>query len=161
MIIDETWYQRPDHIPDRLVAGGIVIRKEKDTFYVALVSEGNNQEYYLLPKGGVEDGESLETAARREILEEAGLTDLYLITKLGISERLEFNKKTWCTAHYFLFVTKQLSGKPTDTEKSYRLHWFPLEELPTFFWPDQKKIIEENRDKIKGVILSESEESHT
>jgi 8-oxo-dGTP pyrophosphatase MutT (NUDIX family) len=152
MIIDDSWYVRPEGVPDRLVAGGVIVRRENDTLFLALVTENKAQTYYLLPKGGVEAGESLEEAARREIREEAGLNELQFHVELGVTERLEFNKKTWCTAHYFLFSTHQTSGHPTDKEKVYTLEWFSLDHLPDFFWPDQKALVEENKEKIMSLL---------
>ena len=41
--------------------------------------------YYKVPGGGVEDGEDLQTAAKREVLEEAGC-DCEIIAELGRTE---------------------------------------------------------------------------
>ena len=47
---------------------------------------------WLFPKGTVEDGETDEQAARREIEEETGLTGLELIDDLGTYERYAMNE---------------------------------------------------------------------
>jgi 8-oxo-dGTP pyrophosphatase MutT (NUDIX family) len=150
-MIDDTWYHRPPHVPDRISAGGVVVRRQDGRVYVALVREGDLPAY-VLPKGGMEKGEDLEETARREIAEEAGLSNLKLVAKLGTRERLSFEKKEWITAHYFLFVTDQVDGTPTDTETEYRLHWFPLDALPPMFWREQRELIETNRERILQVI---------
>lgn len=49
---------------------------------LALVKSKNSGSW-LFPKGRIEEGEDDEAAARREIMEEAGLTDLELIADLG------------------------------------------------------------------------------
>lgn len=151
MIIDKTWYTRIATVSDRLVAGGVVIRIDHGVPLVALVKENNNEDY-LLPKGGVEVGETLEAGARREILEESGILDLKLVEKIGVKERLDYKKEFWCTAHYFLFITNQVQGTPTDIEKEYSLTWFPLDNLPTLFWPEQKELLEENREKLNILV---------
>jgi 8-oxo-dGTP pyrophosphatase MutT (NUDIX family) len=74
MTIDESWYQKPSGVRTDISAGGVVIRLEAGVLRVALVSEAGLSHYFL-PKGRVESGEDLQTAARREIEEEAGLSE--------------------------------------------------------------------------------------
>jgi 8-oxo-dGTP pyrophosphatase MutT (NUDIX family) len=150
-MIDESWYKRPSNTPDRTSAGGVVARLENGCIYVALTREIGLSDY-VLPKGGLEAGEDLEMAARREIKEEAGLTDLMRVSELGMRERLSYDKKWWLKCHYFLFVTHQVEGTPTDRENHYGLEWCPIDALLPLFWPEQKELIETNRDKIVGLI---------
>jgi 8-oxo-dGTP pyrophosphatase MutT (NUDIX family) len=60
-------------------AGGIVIG---DSGMLAMVKSRNSQSW-LFPKGHIEEGETAEEAARREIFEESGLTNLEYIDDLG------------------------------------------------------------------------------
>lgn len=71
--------------PKTRSAGGIVLG---DGGTIAMVL-GQNSRSWLFPKGHLEEGESDEAAARREIAEETGLTDLELIDDLG-----EFTRPT-------------------------------------------------------------------
>lgn len=64
-------------------AGGIVLG---DSGAIAMVRNRRATKWFF-PKGHVEAGEDDETAARREILEETGLTDLELLDDLGEYER--------------------------------------------------------------------------
>ena len=88
--------------------------------YFAVVGEGDLSGY-VLPKGHVEPGEEIETAARREIEEEAGLSDLRLLGELGVRERMDFRKTGWKKTHYFLYLTEQADGRPTDPNHDYAL----------------------------------------
>ena len=151
-MIDESWYTRLEGVPGRTSAGGVVVRREGDRLLVALVGGEGARKGYILPKGGVEPGESLEEAARREIEEEAGLSQLTLLKELGTQGRLNWAKTCWTTVHYFLFSTGQVEGKPTDEEYEYRLEWFPLDALPDLFWPEQRRLIEENHEAIKAAL---------
>ena len=78
-MVNESWYKRPPGIFEHTSAGGVVVRWENARIYVALIREKGYQSY-ILPKGHVDEGESLEQAARREIEEEAGLTNLKLVS---------------------------------------------------------------------------------
>jgi len=155
--IDATWYKRPPGVPAHLSAGGIVTRLEEGRVYIALIGEKGLTKF-VLPKGHVEKGESLEEAARREIAEEAGLSQLKRRAKLGVKERLDFKKKAWKKTHYYLFTTKQIIGKPTDKNHRYNTKWFPLEEFPELFWPEQTALIEEYRQQIKNLVLPRKKE---
>ncbi|MEP7285533.1 MAG: NUDIX hydrolase [Chloroflexota bacterium] len=151
-MIDETWYQRPTNPLIRISAGGVVVRRDQDNqVLIALAREGNWPDY-VLPKGGVEKGEDLEQTARREIAEEAGLTDLQLIRKLAVLERLSYEKKYWIVTHYFLFTTTQVLGVPSDSAHHFGIWWFPIDELPQMFWPDQKELISANNMLIQTLF---------
>ena len=104
--------------------------------------------HYFLPKGRCEPGENLQCAARREIKEEAGISDLTYVEKLGVYERLNYTKKSWKVIHYFLFQTEQIEGVPTDTKHAYSCEWFPLDALATILWPEQIEVMEKLRHQI-------------
>ena len=109
--IDDSWYHRLPGVPEETSAGGIVVRRQNDQLYVALVRE-RGAAHYVLPKGRLDPGESIEQAARREIAEETGLTQLHLLADLGMRERLSLTKRNWKRVHYFLFATQQLQSDP-------------------------------------------------
>lgn len=139
-IADDSWYRRPPGLPDRTAAGGVVLRTEGDRRLVAL-TRARGVPGFILPKGGVDPGESLEDAARRETYEETGISRLRLIRKLGERGRLDLEKVRWTTVHWFLFETDQVEARPPD-DAHPSMGWFPLDELPEIFWPDQREWIE-------------------
>lgn len=151
MKIDNSWYIKPPGVAEHTSCGGVVVRKDGDRILVALVTEPGFKEY-ILPKGHVESGEDLEQAARREIAEEAGFTELTLVKRLGSVGRLDFRKRSWGTMHYFLFTTGQDMTSPRDPEHQYIVKWFPIEDLPEMFWPEQRSLIEDNRDMIRKIF---------
>jgi len=151
MKIDESWYKKPSGYPEHISAGGVVIRLENDEVYVALTREDDFDEY-VLPKGHIEEGESLIEAARREIHEETGIKQLKLIDKLGVRERLNFKKTSWKKTHYYLFYTEQINAKSTDPKHKQGIDWFSIDKLPSIFWCEQKELIQTNRDKICNII---------
>ena len=62
-----------------------------DAGTIALVKNRKNLEGWFFPKGKIDPGETDEEAARREIHEEAGLTNLEFIDDLGTYERPRIN----------------------------------------------------------------------
>ncbi|MDB4992001.1 MAG: muT4 [Parcubacteria group bacterium] len=110
-------------------AGGIVLG---DSGTVAMVFSKNSQSW-LLPKGHVEPGESDEAAARREIAEETGLTDLELLDDLGEFTRarvsFEDSGPEEKTIKMFLFAAP-LHAQLAPTLEIEEARWVPFRELP-------------------------------
>jgi 8-oxo-dGTP pyrophosphatase MutT (NUDIX family) len=96
-------------------AGGIVINKDG---LVLVVQQKHDA--WSLPKGKVEEGETLVEAAKREISEESGIDELKYILDLGEYERFRLNKynKDDTTRLkrivMFLFSTEQKNLSPRD-----------------------------------------------
>lgn len=151
-LVDESWYERPADVPHRIGAGGVVVRLEERELLVALVKEvALGDAHYVIPKGGVEDGESVEEAALREIAEESGLTDLVHLGYLGTLSRRNFKKTKWQTSHYGLYLTRQVGGTITDPD-NYGLGWFSLEALPPLFWPDEEKLLKDKGEEVRRLV---------
>jgi ADP-ribose pyrophosphatase YjhB (NUDIX family) len=144
------YYRKPPDVKHRTGAGGVVAREEGDRILIALIRDKGDHEY-VLPKGGVEYGETLEQAAVREIGEEAGLRNLRLLGELGVGERLGGKKAVWQKTHYFLFLTDETQGKPTD-RRQWEVHWHDLDRLPDLYWPEQERLIQTNREKIIDAV---------
>lgn len=115
-----------------LSAGGVVMRQENDSWHVALLqTEHKRGLVWVLPKGHVEPvhGENVAEAARREVQEEAGITDLSVKDQLGIT-RFKFQAEGTLvikTVHYFLMITAQRHLEPQVEEGLLAAAWFPLE----------------------------------
>ncbi len=98
-------------------AGGVIV---KDGRVIVVNQKGRS---WSLPKGHIEDGEDALTAAKREIAEETGVTDLTLIDNLGSYSRHKIGKDPkeedrteLKTMHMFLFSTEEEDLKPTDPD---------------------------------------------
>jgi ADP-ribose pyrophosphatase YjhB (NUDIX family) len=156
-MIDDSWYMRPSGTRDRTSAGGVVVRKDGSGRVLVALTGEPGFEGYVLPKGGVEQGEALLDAARREIAEEAGFTELTLLAEIGTRERLSYDRRRWITTHYFLFRTEQSDPQPTDPRHAYLVRWFDLDApLPPMIWPEQRALLETERERIHALIQEEN-----
>jgi len=104
-------------------AGGIVLG---DNGTIVLVWSKNSQTW-LFPKGHVDAGESDEEAARREVEEETGLTDLEYIDDLGTFTRQGSEERAGKSIHMYLFAAGAGSSLATLVPKEIeKVEWFPL-----------------------------------
>ena len=110
-------------------AGGIIINHKAQ---VALVQ--NRKGYWGFPKGHIEKGETPLEAAKREIFEEAGISKLKMIKKLGILEHMKPSnleyKKTKGIKYIvlYLFKSPQEEISPTDDEMKLS-KWIHIENV--------------------------------
>ncbi len=103
---------------ESISAGGVVLNEQEQ---VLVVSQHGTS--WSLPKGHIEKGEDVLTAAKREIAEESGITQLEFIKELGSYQRYRINnsgededKTELKTIIMFLFKTTQNILKPIDPE---------------------------------------------
>lgn len=94
-----------------------------------------------LPGGGVDHGESIESAARREVYEETGITELNGLTFLG----LDFNKSVSNRDHvaYFKAHTSQ-NPEHRNALEIIDCRFFNLQDAFKLIQPEQLKFIDEN-----------------
>ncbi|XP_075265832.1 uncharacterized protein LOC142358287 [Convolutriloba macropyga] len=123
----------------RLVAGTVPMKwneagvRTADNVRVMMISSRGGKGM-VFPKGGWESDETVEEAAHRETIEEAGVLGLLVEPPLGEfsfkskkHERLGSAHKGRCVAHmYVLEVTEQLEEWPEHLER--QREWVGLEE---------------------------------
>lgn len=84
--------------------------------------------------GKVEEGESIEDGAKRETLEECGVT-ITKMEKVGIHE-FEFADKPGDILEVSVFRVDAWTGEPVETEEM-RPQWFTVDAIPyDEMWPD-------------------------
>ena len=95
--------------------------------------------WWALPGGFVRAGESLESAARRELKEETGLTDLYLEQLYSFGEPDRDPRGWTISVAYYALVA--LAGRPlTATADASSVAWFSVAELPSLAF-DHREIV--------------------
>ena len=140
-------------------AGGVAARKEGDTWFVALLkTEHKRGEVWVLPKGHVEpqEQETVADAARREVQEEAGLSDLSVKEQLGVT-RYAFQAEEALvrkTVHYFLMETQQKKLTPQAEEGLIEAAWQPIDKaIAMLAYDTDKDIVERAMEKLTGVTV--------
>ena len=114
----------------RATAGGVVLG---DGGTIALVRRRPDTKWFL-PKGGVDSGETDETAARREVAEEASLSDLEYLDDLGFYERPpiakdgSYEQSRLLAIHMYLFAAPQ-GAMPRAAHEIVESVWMPYREV--------------------------------
>lgn len=114
-----------------------------------LLTQREDFETWILPSGGVEDGESLAQAAIRETKEETGL-DVELIRLVGVYSRLG----NMSPVHAILFVAKPIGGEIKCQEgETIAVEWFAFDQIPSPLSAGHKKRIEDAISGLSGVAV--------
>ena len=122
-------------------AGGVVLNSKRQ---VLVVSQGGTS--WSLPKGKLEEGEDFLTAAKREIEEETGVTELELVKELGSYQRSRIHDPEEIkTIHLFLFKTTQEDLSPKDPDNP-EARWVDRYEVEGYLTSEKDK------EFFKGVI---------
>jgi 8-oxo-dGTP pyrophosphatase MutT (NUDIX family) len=128
-------------------SGGVIFKKTRGIFEIALTSRENGR-VWCLPKGLIDEGESPEQAAIREVREETGL-DGKLILKIGDVEYWYYSKwekvRVFKTVHFYLFEC---------TGGNIKDHDFEVDEVKWYSLEDGKKILS-YKDEIGTVEKAE------
>jgi 8-oxo-dGTP pyrophosphatase MutT (NUDIX family) len=123
--------KRTPNVPTKreISAGGVVYRRAGDEIEIVLASRRTRrgQLAWGLAKGGIEDDESMEDAALREVREETGLlaeieASLGETRYMYVWEDVRIRK----TVHFFLM--RHTGGDVDDRDDEMEeIRWFPLE----------------------------------
>lgn len=125
-------------------AGGIVVRNNPNkqillTIYTHIKGLG-------FPKGHVEEGETFEQAAIREVTEETGLTELKIIKKLGVYSKIATERDgSFVEKDIHMFLIE--SEKPDfhqEAEEQYG--WFDIDDAVN------QMAVDEDREFLKSIL---------
>ena len=138
---------------DEISAGGLVIDSTGTKGLLIgrrdLKDQSRERLLWSLPKGHIEEGETPEQAAVREVQEETGIVS-EIAKELGVINFwfMAGGNRIHKTVHHYLF--KETGGKlaPQLTEVD-DVGWFPLDEIVELLaYPDEKKLIAKSGDLI-------------
>jgi 8-oxo-dGTP pyrophosphatase MutT (NUDIX family) len=131
---------------DEVSAGGLVIDTSgKNGLLIGRIDHKDSSGkriLWSLPKGHIEEGETPEQAAMREVAEETGIQSS-ISRSLGIIDFwfMAGGKRIHKTVHHFLFTETGGVLAPQESEVD-EVAWFPLNEIiEKLAYPDEKKLI--------------------
>ncbi|WP_199428841.1 NUDIX hydrolase [Qaidamihabitans albus] len=137
---------------DETSAGGLVV--DGDRRHAVLIGRLDRQGRLLwsLPKGHIEDGETTEQTAVREVKEETGIS-AHVLHPLGtidywfVAERRRVHK----TVHHFLLEADGGELSDEDVEVT-EVAWVPLTELEgRLAYADERKLVRKARESFEGA----------
>jgi 8-oxo-dGTP pyrophosphatase MutT (NUDIX family) len=138
-------------------AGGVLVRRLRGEWVVAAIRPGGRPEgIWALPKGRIDDGESGEATALREVAEETGAHGRSL-GKLG-DVRYWFN---WEGERIFkvvsFFLVRYQGGRIDDLPAEHRhevaeARWLPLGEAPQLLTYGGEKEMAEKAIAVLGNL---------
>ena len=135
-------------------AGAIILRALEGQLKIALAHRLRETKSWVLPKGHVEPGETLQQAALREIHEETGLTRVQLLTYLGKIERevLKNGATVQKTIHYYLAYALPADQPELPTEQGFaEPGWFaPAAALPLLPYEQERVFVREQLTELFG-----------
>lgn len=135
-------------------AGGVVFRREDGRALVLLLQHTSGK--WMLPKGTIEEGETPEGVALREVREETGISRVRVVADLGMehyhfywkSENTYYDK----TVHYFLL--EFLGGeepRPQAEEGFVACEWVPVDEAITRIkYKETREVVRRAQEYLSG-----------
>lgn len=129
-------------------AGGLVL---DESHRGALIGrqDRRGRMVWSLPKGHIEDGETPEAAAVREIREETGISGA-IVAPLGVIDFwfMADNRRVHKTVHHFLLRAEggELSSEDAEVDS---VEWVPLADMPTrLAYADERRLM----DRVQELL---------
>jgi 8-oxo-dGTP pyrophosphatase MutT (NUDIX family) len=138
----------------QISAGGVAYRKRGEIVEVVITLVGGHNRWQL-PKGLINQGESSEEAALREVREEAGI-ETELIDLIDKVEYWYFSKKSSRRVRFHKFVyfylLKYRAGTPEDHDREVKeARWVDIETARNMLaFKSEKVVVDKAREMIES-----------
>jgi 8-oxo-dGTP diphosphatase len=143
-------------VKNQVSSGGVIFRQHKGNVEIGLIALRGGR-IWALPKGRLEEGETLEQAACREVMEETGLIG-EVLRRIGEISYWFYAKeegvKIHKTVHFFLI--RHLEGETSnDSSEVDEARWWPLDEaLKVLTYKSERETVEHGAEMLRelGVL---------
>jgi len=122
------------HYKDPKVAVGVLIRDQDNRILLMKRAHHPRKGFWSYPSGYVDYGEQVETAAKREVMEEVGV-------EVKIGELIGVYSEEGSRVILVVYQGAIISGSPSPGEESEEVAYFSLSELPQMAFPRDVGII--------------------
>jgi len=129
-------------------AGGLVLDERRPGALIGR-QDRRGRMVWSLPKGHIEEGETAEAAAIREIREETGISGS-IVAPLGIIDFwfMAENRRVHKTVHHFLLRAESGELSSDDAEVD-SVEWVPLEDMSTrLAYADERRLMDRVQDLL-------------
>lgn len=125
-------------------AGGLVVRRQSGQLQIVLVHRPEHEDWSF-PKGKLDEGETFEDAAQREVLEETGMV-CRLLRFMGHTEYVDRKGRPKVVAYW---VMAPEAGSFAPNVEVDELRWLPL--------PEAGVLLSYERDRELVGVLAEAD----
>ncbi|MFL2640077.1 MAG: NUDIX hydrolase [Dehalococcoidia bacterium] len=122
------------HYKDPKVAAGVLIKDPNNRILLMKRAHHPRKGYWSYPSGYVDYGEKVETAAKREVMEEVGV-------EVSIDELIGVYSEEGNRVILVLYQGTITKGSPSPGEESEEVAYYSLNELPEMAFPRDVGII--------------------
>ncbi|MFF0144407.1 ADP-ribose pyrophosphatase YjhB (NUDIX family) [Amycolatopsis sulphurea] len=140
---------------DETSAGGLVLDHEREHAVLIGRLDRHGRLLWSLPKGHIEDGETVEQTAVREVKEETGIS-ARVLRPLGTIDYwfVAQQRRVHKTVHHFLLEATGGELSDEDVEVT-EVAWVPVAELETTLaYADERKLVRKAADLIAPEKLA-------
>ncbi|MEW9806685.1 NUDIX hydrolase [Mesorhizobium sp. ZMM04-5] len=133
----------------RILPAVSVALQRGDTLLLVLRGRAPSRDFYAFPGGRVEDGETLEQAARRELCEETGLSvdGLSPLARMPVEgDEVDYDLQ--------VFFGRHVAGEPVAADDAAEAMFFTLAEMEAL--PVLESVLEVGRRLLAGRPPSQS-----
>ncbi len=131
-------------------AGGLLVRRRNSLLEIAVVHRPVHQDWSF-PKGKLEEGETFEEAALREVLEETGM-ECRLLRFVGHTEYVDRKGRPKAVAYWVMDV---LGGSFRPNQEVDELRWLSLEEASSILsYPRDRELVAvvSSADQVEPLV---------